>query len=87
MVALTGRTREDARLRLGCSPRASLMLFRAAQAAAFSAGRDYVLPDDVQRMAPHVLAHRLMLTSKAKYGGTGKAEVIEDLLKDVAVPT
>ncbi|MBI2431571.1 MAG: AAA family ATPase, partial [Candidatus Hydrogenedentes bacterium] len=56
MVDLVQRTREDARMRLGVSPRGSLMLFRAAQAAAFSAGRDYLLPDDVQRCAPHVLA-------------------------------
>ncbi|MBI3117342.1 MAG: magnesium chelatase, partial [Candidatus Hydrogenedentes bacterium] len=87
MVDLVQRTREDARMRLGVSPRGSLMLFRAAQAAAFSAGRDYLLPDDVQRCAPHVLAHRLVLTSKAKYSGLDKAAVIAEVLDAVRVPT
>ncbi len=87
LVELVGATRLDGRLRLGVSPRGSLMLFRAAQAAAYLAGRDYVLPDDVQRVAPHVLAHRLVLTSKAKYGGTAKRGVIQDVLESVKVPT
>ncbi|HRK33608.1 MAG TPA: MoxR family ATPase [Candidatus Hydrogenedentes bacterium] len=87
IVNLVNATREDARLRAGVSPRGSLMLFRAAQAAAFCAGRDYALPDDVQRLARNVLAHRIMLTSKAKYGGNGKAEVVSDILATVKVPT
>lgn len=87
VVELVRRTREDSRLKLGCSPRGSLMLFRAAQAAAFMAGRDYVLPDDVQRMAPYVLAHRLVLTSKSKYGSIDKEQVVRELLQSVKVPT
>ena len=63
------------------------MLFRAAQATAFSQGRDFVLPDDVQRLAPHVLAHRVMLTSKAKYGGSAKTDVIADIIEATEVPT
>jgi MoxR-like ATPase len=63
------------------------MLFRASQSAAFCAGRDYVLPDDVQRLAPHVLPHRLVLTPKAKYGGLSKRDVIARCVEDVAVPT
>jgi MoxR-like ATPase len=63
------------------------MLFRAAQASAFCAGRNYVLPDDVQRLAVPVLAHRVVLTSKAKYGGNGKSEVITDVVNAVKVPT
>ncbi len=86
IIALVERTRRDERLKLGASPRASLMLFRAAQSAAFVAGRDYVLPDDVQRMARYVLPHRLMLTSKAKYGGQSKGDVINEILDTVAVP-
>jgi len=87
IVEVVARTREDARLRLGVSPRGSLMLFRAAQASAFAQGRDFVLPDDVQHLAPDVLAHRIILTSKAKYGGTGKREVIDEILAGVDVPT
>ena len=63
------------------------MLFRAAQAAAYFAGRDFVMPDDVQRMAPSVLSHRVILTSRARYGKTSKQMVIEDILSDVPVPT
>ncbi len=87
IVAITNRTRSDTRFKLGVSPRGSLMLFRAAQAAAYLDGRDYTLPDDVQKLAPHVLAHRVMLTSKSKYGGVDKRTAIEELLKDVTVPT
>jgi len=87
VVALVTRTRQDDRLQLGVSPRGALMLFRASQAAAFLAGRSYVTPDDVQRMAPYVLGHRIILTSKAKYGGTAKSLVIDDVLNSVKVPT
>ena len=87
MIELTEETRVDERLKLGVSPRGVLMLFRASQAAALHQGRDYVLPDDVQRMAPYVLAHRVVLTTKAKYGGVRKVEVIADVLAKVRVPT
>jgi MoxR-like ATPase len=87
IVAIVGKTREHPHLKLGVSPRGSLMLFRAAQAAAFSAGRDAVLPDDVQRMSTHVLPHRLSLTSKAKYDGTQKGALVQELLEGVKVPT
>ena len=87
IVNIVNATRNDARLKVGVSPRGSLMLFRAAQAAAFCAGRDYVLPDDVQQLARQVLAHRIVLTSKAKYSGNGKAEVISDIIAGIKVPT
>jgi len=87
MVAVVQHTREDPRLRLGVSPRGTLMLFRACQAAAFLAGRDFVLPDDVQTCAPHVLPHRLVLTAKAKYGGDQKAAIVAEAIEAVPVPT
>jgi MoxR-like ATPase len=87
MVELVTRTRHDDRLQLGVSPRGSLMLFRTSQAAAFLAGRKYVSPDDVQRMAPYVLGHRVILTSKSKYAGTAKVGVIRDIMESVKVPT
>ena len=87
MVEIVRRTREDSRLKLGVSPRGSLMLFRACQAAALVAGRDYVLPDDVQRLAPHVLPHRIILTSKAKYGGVSTKEIVAEILGRVKVPS
>lgn len=86
MVEIVERTRRDTRLRLGVSPRGTLMLFRAAQAAAYLHGRDYVLPDDVQKLAGYVLPHRLMLTSQSKYSGATKAEIVADIVKQIAVP-
>ena len=61
VTSLCAHTRDDPRTTLGASPRAALMLFRAAKAFAALAGRDHVLPDDVQEMARPVLAHRLLL--------------------------
>ncbi|MEY2443124.1 MAG: MoxR-like ATPase [bacterium] len=65
IVALLTRTREDRRVELGASPRAGLLLLRAAKARALLAGRDHALPDDVQQMTGAVLAHRIVLTPEA----------------------
>jgi MoxR-like ATPase len=65
VVALCEATRDDARAELGASPRAALLLFRAAKALAALEGRDHVLPDDVQALAPSVLRHRLLLAPGA----------------------
>jgi len=65
VVALLQRTRDDPRLELGASPRAGLMLLRAAKARALLQGRDHALPDDVQALAQPVLAHRLVLAPEA----------------------
>ncbi len=61
VVRVLWRTREDPRVELGASPRAGLMLLRAAKAHAMLKGRDHALPDDVQAMADAVLTHRLVL--------------------------
>jgi MoxR-like ATPase len=76
VVSLCEATRRDPRVELGASPRAALMLFRAAKALAALDGRDHALPDDVQALAPSVLAHRLLLNP-----GVGEGErraVVED---------
>jgi len=86
IVDIVNHTRSDGRLKLGVSPRGALMLFRAAQAAAFLTGRGHVLPDDVQRVAAPVLAHRLVMTSKAAYGGTNKRQVVAGIVETVPVP-
>ena len=75
-VEIIRRTRENVAFKLGASPRGTLMLFRASQSAAYCAGRDYMLPDDVQRLVPYVLPHCLMLTAKAKYGGASKRDLV-----------
>jgi MoxR-like ATPase len=80
-VALGEATRSDGRVDLGASPRAILMLFRAAKARAALDGRDHALPDDIQALAPSVLAHRLLLAPGA---GEGDAEaVVADALARV----
>ena len=61
VVSIAAQTREHSGVELGASPRANLMLFRASKALAALRGRDHVLPDDVQDLAPAVLAHRLIL--------------------------
>lgn len=86
LLGLIEATRQDSRLRLGSSPRGSLALYRVAQAWAFCHGRDYVLPDDLQRLAEPVLAHRLVLDTKTKYSGVSKEQIVAELLKKVAVP-
>jgi MoxR-like ATPase len=65
VVRLLWRTREDPRVDLGASPRAGLMLLRAAKARAMMRGRDHALPDDVQAMAESVLAHRIVLAPES----------------------
>lgn len=86
IVRLVGCTRSDTRLRLGISPRGSLALYRTAQAAACIQGRDYVVPDDVRDLAIPVLAHRIVLDTKAKYGGIRNEHIIEEAMQKTTVP-
>lgn len=85
-VNLISATREHPELRLGASPRATLHLVRAARAAAALAGRDFVLPDDVQALAPPVLAHRLLTTAEAQLNGREPEQIVEEIVRRVAVP-
>jgi MoxR-like ATPase len=86
MVSIIHQTRNHHDLRLGVSPRGTLMFFQAVRAAAFSAGRDYALPDDVQQLASYILPHRTALTSKARYGSKSKEEIIMEIVQQVKVP-
>jgi MoxR-like ATPase len=79
VVSLLGRTREDPRVELGASPRAGLMLLRAAKARALLHGRDHALVDDVQALASVVLAHRLVLAPEAMETSGGR--VVADALQ------
>ncbi len=87
ILRLVAKTRVQKDLELGVSPRGALSLFRAAEARAFLEGRDYVSPKDVQALAPHVLAHRIRMTSEARYGGRTEATVIRAIVESVDVPT
>jgi MoxR-like ATPase len=82
-VALVRATRAHPDVRLGASPRASVALYRAAQAGALLAGRDFVLPDDVRAVAPAVLEHRLLLDIDRELRGATTTAVIADVLDSV----
>jgi MoxR-like ATPase len=82
IVRLVGRTRSHPDLALGGSPRASLSLFKTGQALAGIQGRDHVLPDDIKRMLPAVLSHRLVLRPESALRGRTIPVVIEELLAD-----
>jgi MoxR-like ATPase len=86
VIALAEATRRHASVSLGCSPRGSLMLFRAAQARALLEGRSFVVPEDVKAEAVPVLAHRLGLETKARYTGVKKEDVVRELLGSTPVP-
>ena len=81
VVSLGEETRADPRVDLGASPRAVLMLFRAAKSLAALSGRDHALPDDVQALAPSVLSHRLLLAPGATAGDAER--VVADALERI----
>jgi MoxR-like ATPase len=86
IVSLVEATRDHRDVALGASPRASLGLFRASRAMALVQDRDYVIPDDIKSLAVSVIGHRLILSAPARMRGVRSADVVEDLLNQVAVP-
>ena len=81
VVAVLDQTRNDPRTELGASPRAGLMLLKAAKALAALDGRDHALPDDVQTLAVSVLTHRLLLAPDA--AGGERVDIVRDALERV----
>ncbi len=79
-------TRSHDDVLLGGSPRASIALFRTAQALAAIRGNQFVLPDDVKRMATHVLAHRLILRPESRLRKVSPAQVVQEVVAEVPVP-
>jgi MoxR-like ATPase len=86
VVRLARATRDDARLALGASPRASLALMKMARAVAALDGRGFVLPDDVKAVAVPVLAHRLVLNPESWGGRVSTRGIVDGLLGRVAAP-
>ena len=86
ILEVVRKTRTNPSIALGGSPRASLSLYRASQALALIQGRDFVLPDDVKRLAVPVLGHRLILSTEAYLHNTSKEELIADILSTLPVP-
>ncbi len=86
IVDVVQATRKHAAYELGASPRGSLNLYRGSRALAAIRGRDYVLPDDVKRLAPFVLAHRAVLSSQSRLRGREVDEVLQEGVQSVPVP-
>ncbi|PSQ34198.1 ATPase [Halobacteriales archaeon SW_10_66_29] len=87
IVDVVEQTRTDARVEVGVSPRGTQRLLEAARARAVIEGRSFVRPVDVTTVARPVLGHRLIRTTDATVDGTGTAEVLDDVLDAVSVPT
>jgi MoxR-like ATPase len=83
IVRLANATRSNSELSLGASPRASLALFRASQAFAAIKGRDHVIPDDIQQLAPSILTHRLVLSPESELRGRTTKAVLQEILSQV----
>ena len=79
-------TRQDPRLLLGCSPRGSESLLYASKARAAIHGREYVIPDDIITLAPHIIPHRLILKPETELEGLTPQKITEDILQTVPLP-
>jgi MoxR-like ATPase len=87
LVDLAEATRRHPHLALGMSPRATLALQRASRALAASLGRSYVIPDDVKELVEPVLAHRVIVAPDAQVQGITAADVMDEILRELPVPT
>lgn len=86
IVMLVSATRNHASISLGASPRSSIALMCASQAWAFYQGRDYVLPDDIQKMLPYVLGHRLKLKQEAVNNHITPEQLLAELVETISIP-
>ncbi len=86
IVSMVEATRQHPELRLGASPRASLHLMRASRVAAALAGRDYVIPEDVQTLAVEVLSHRLLPTVEAQVAHRDPSTIMSAIVSSIPTP-
>ncbi len=86
IARLVRATREHAAIELGASPRGSLFLYRTAQAHAAIAGQEFVTPDDVKAVVPHVLTHRLLLNPEVRLRGKTARDLLNEIIETVPVP-
>ncbi len=86
IIDIISATRRHEHVLLGCSPRASISLFRAAQASALYNGRNYVTPEDIRDLAVPVLSHRLLLKQEAKIKRVTNESIIFDIIQHVKIP-
>lgn len=86
IVSINRATRAHEDIFLGASPRATLALYRTSQARAAISGRDFVIPDDVKLLAPHVLTHRLIVNPQTRLRGRTPEAVVREIVETVPVP-
>jgi MoxR-like ATPase len=86
IVRIARATREHHEVQLGASPRATMALYHSSQAWAAIQGRDFVLPDDIKFMAPHVLTHRLLVAPQAQLRGRQPSQLVTDIVDSISVP-
>jgi len=86
IARIVNETRNNPALYLGASPRASLAILKSAKANAAVKGRDFVTPEDIVEMAPHVLRHRIILTPEKEMEGITADDLIESILKAIEIP-
>ena len=86
VVAIARTTREHSQVALGASPRGTMALYHAAQAWAAIRGRAFVVPDDVKRLAPYVLTHRILIQPQVRLRGRKPEEVVAEIVDTVPVP-
>ncbi len=86
IAGIINETRNNPSLYLGASTRASLALLKASKAAAAIKGRDFVIPDDIIDLVPHILRHRIMLTPEKEMEGMTPDELVQNILKAIEVP-
>ena len=86
VVSLVSATRDQPQVKLGASPRASLLLMRCAQALSLIDGFDYVTPDSIRELAVPVISHRLGLDSQSQFSGVDSKSLIRDIVEKVPVP-
>ena len=86
IAAIVDNTRTNANLFLGASPRASLAIMNASKALAAMNGRDFVTPDDIKKIAPSVLRHRIMLTPEREMEGITPDKVVQQIIETIEIP-
>jgi MoxR-like ATPase len=87
LLQIVTQTRQHSDLALGGSPRATIALFRCAQAMAAIRGREYVLPDDVKRIVEPVMNHRLIVKPESRLRKVTADQVLDEIVSEIAVPT
>lgn len=86
VIEIMNRTRKSLRLSLGASPRATIMLVRAAQAYAYLNEREFVIPEDVLYLAPFVLPHRFLISQEGRISASTAQQVLSEIMKETPVP-